>query len=83
MFNKDGPSNSERHAKCNDMKEKWIKCIDTITQLESVRLKEEFEGDDEAIRGLPLEKLVSYKQGWLKGIFLNPLESKIRENPTL
>lgn len=67
LFNKDGPCNPERQAKCNARKDEWIKCIDTITQKENVKLKEEFEDDDEAIRELPGDKLVNLFLQWTIG----------------
>ena len=58
MFKKDGPSNPERHSKCNEKKDNWFKCIDTVTQREKLDLKPEYEEDQEKVKDLPIEKLV-------------------------
>lgn len=60
IFNKNGPCDVERRAKCTDKKEVWIKCVDRIEKGGDVTLKEEFREDEDKIREIPIEKLVNY-----------------------
>ncbi|CAG2114304.1 unnamed protein product, partial [Medioppia subpectinata] len=58
IFKKEHPCNEERKGKCNNLKDRWLDCIDSNTEKEKKGLKPKYQKNEELIKELPKDKMV-------------------------